>query len=43
MKTTRELNTAHEAKQADRLRPQKPVYDFAPLEAVMRQWIKAHE
>jgi len=43
MKTSKELNTAHDLKERERMRPQKPVYDFAPLEAVIRQWIKAHE
>jgi hypothetical protein len=43
MKTNKELNTAYDLKERERLRPKKPAYDFGPLEAVMRQWIKAHE
>ena len=42
MKTNRELNTAHDAKQAERVRPKLGKYNFKPLEAVMRQWIKAN-
>jgi hypothetical protein len=42
MKTNRELNQAHDAKQTDRVRPPAKAYDFKSLEAVMRQWIKAN-
>jgi hypothetical protein len=40
MKTNKELNTAHDAKQAERVRPKQPTYDFTALEAVMREWVK---
>ena len=43
MKTNKELNTAHEAKLAGRIRPSKPAYDFKPLEAVIRQWVMSNE
>lgn len=41
MKTNRELNTAHDAKQAERVRPATKAYDFKPLQDVIRQWITA--
>lgn len=37
-KTPRELNTEHEKRELMRVRPKQPVYNFAPVEAVMRQW-----
>jgi len=39
MKTNKELNTAHDAKQQDRVRPKHPAYEFKALEAVIRSWI----
>jgi hypothetical protein len=36
MKTNKEKNTEHDQK---RVRPKQPAYDFAPLEAVIRQWV----
>ena len=39
-KSNRELNKEHERKELMRVRPKGPVYDFAPLEAVMRQWVQ---
>ena len=38
MKTNKELNTDHDARVQGRVRPSQPVYDFKPLEAVMRVW-----
>lgn len=38
-KTNRELNTAHAARQAAKIRPKQPEYNFEPLEAVIRQWV----
>ena len=43
MKTNKEKNTAHDAKMQERVRPAAPVYDFKPLEAVIRQWVKQNE
>jgi hypothetical protein len=46
MKTNRELNTAHDAKMAERMRPKQPEYNFKPLEDAVRAMIlnsKAHE
>ena len=43
MKTNKELNTAHDKAQAERVRPQGKTYDFAPLQAVVNQWVKANE
>ena len=39
-KSNRELNKEHERKELMRVRPKGPVYDFAPLEAVVRQWVQ---
>ena len=36
MKTNKQKNTEHD----QRVRPKQPVYDFKPLEAVMREWAK---
>lgn len=46
MKTNRELNTAHDAKMAERMRPKQPEYNWKPLEDAVRAMIlnsKAHE
>jgi hypothetical protein len=43
MKTNREKNTAHDSKERERVRPAAPVYDFKPLEAVIRQWVTMNE
>lgn len=40
MKTNKELNKEHEARELMRVRPKQPAYDFAPLEAVVRNWIQ---
>jgi hypothetical protein len=40
MKTNKEKNQEFDAKQSSRVRPKGPVYDFAPLEAVMRAWVQ---
>ena len=39
MKTNKELNTAHEAKQASKVRPASKEYNFKPLEDVIRSWV----
>ena len=40
MKTNKEKNIEHARKELMRVRPKQAVtYDFAPLEAVIRQWI----
>ena len=39
MKTNKEKNTAYDARQQDKVRPSRPVYEFQALEAVIRQWI----
>lgn len=38
MKTNRELNQAYDAKQKAKVRPKQPVYNFKPLEEVIRKW-----
>jgi hypothetical protein len=43
MKTNKELNQAHDKAQAERVRPQGKAYDFAPLQEVVKQWVKANE
>jgi hypothetical protein len=39
MKTNKEKNTEYDARVQDKIRPSQPVYDYKPLEAVIRQWI----
>jgi hypothetical protein len=43
MKTNKQLNTAHDARVQDKIRPKQPVYDYKPLEAVIRQWITGNQ
>jgi hypothetical protein len=43
MKTNKELNQAHDAKQAERVRPKQPEYEFEPLAQVIRQWVLTNE
>ena len=43
MKTNKELNTAHDARVQDRIRPKQPGYDFKALEAVIRSWITGNK
>ena len=42
-KTNRDLNTEHDRKEILRVRPKQGSYDFKPLEAVIRQWVRGHE
>ena len=39
MKTNKEKNQEFDAKQKERVRPKGPVFEWQPLEAVIRQWI----
>ena len=39
MKTNKELNTAHDAKMQERMRPKQPEYDYKPLEDAIRAMI----
>jgi len=43
MKTNKEKNQAHDARMQERVRPKPVAYEFEALEAIMRQWVKAHE
>ena len=43
MKTNRELNTEYDAKMKERIRPKEPVYNWKPLEEVIRQWVTKNE
>jgi hypothetical protein len=43
MKTNKEKNTEHAGRELLRVRPKQPPYDFAPLEAVIRQWIAGNK
>ena len=42
-KTNKEKNQAHEARMDARIRPKQNQYDYTMLEAIVRQWVKAHE
>jgi hypothetical protein len=39
VKTNRELNTAYDTKQAEKVRPKEPFYNFKPLEDAIRAMI----
>mgnify|MGYP003338003471 FL=1 len=41
MKTNRELNTAHDQRQSQRVRPKRGNYNWEPLDSVIRLWAKA--
>jgi hypothetical protein len=43
MKNNRTLNQEYERRTQDRVRPKQPAYDFAPLEAVIRQWVTGNK
>ena len=40
-KTNRELNKEHAGKELLKVRPKGPIYDYKPLEAVIRLWAQA--
>jgi hypothetical protein len=40
MKTNKEKNLAHDARQQERIRPKAKNYEFKALEDVIRQWVK---
>jgi hypothetical protein len=40
MKTNKEKNMEHQAKQDTKIRPKQPAYDFEPLQAVINGWVK---
>jgi hypothetical protein len=40
MKSNKELNQEHEARELMRVRPKTPAYNFEPLEKVIHQWVK---
>jgi len=42
-KNNRELNQEHDQRQSERVRPPQPYFDYKPLEAVIRQWVKQNE
>jgi hypothetical protein len=37
--TNRELNKEHAGRELLKVRPKQPVYDFKPLEEVVRKWV----
>ena len=43
MKTNKELNTEHDRRQTERVRPAPVAYEFEALEAVVRQWVATNE
>lgn len=40
-KTARELNTEHDQRMKERVRPKGPTYNPKPLEDVIRKWVEA--
>ena len=40
MKTNKEKNIEHDRKQAEKVRPKGPAFDFTELEAVVRAWVQ---
>jgi hypothetical protein len=43
MKTNKEKNQEFDAKQKERVRPKGTVFNWQPLEAVIRQWITGNK
>ena len=43
MKTNKELNTAFDKAQSERVRPKQPEYNWQPLQEVINQWIRNSE
>ena len=43
MKTNKQLNTEHDQREQERVRPKDATYDFKPLEEVVRQWVTTNE
>ena len=43
MKTNKEKNKEHAGRELLRVRPKQPVYDYKPLEAVIRQWVTGNQ
>ena len=43
MKTNKEKNTEFDARVQGKIRPSQPVYDYKPLEAVIRQWVTGNQ
>ena len=43
MKTNRQLNTEHDQREQDKVRPKQPTYNFKTLEEVVRKWVKQNE
>lgn len=41
MKSNKELNKEHEARELMRVRPKTPAYNFKPLEEVIARWVQA--
>ena len=39
MKTNKEKNLEHDARMQGRVRPKAPEFNYAPLEAIIRQWV----
>jgi hypothetical protein len=42
-KTNKELNTAHDARMQERVRPAPREYQWQELEKVIRQWVTKNE
>ena len=43
MKTNKEKNQAHDSRMQERVRPKQPEFNYAPLEAVLRQWATSNK
>ena len=43
MKSNKELNQEHEARELMRVRPKQPNYNFEPLEEAIRKWVEARK
>ena len=43
MKTNKEKNQAHDARQQERVRPKQPEYNFKPVEEAVQKWVNLNE
>ena len=43
MKTNKQKNQEHDARMSAKVRPKPVAYEFEALQAILKQWVKAHE
>ena len=43
VKTNKQKNQEHDDRMSAKVRPKPVAYEFEALQAIMRQWVKAHE